>query len=242
MSSIKPSIVHRIPEDPLDNKKIKVLTISDHPLSPSGVGTQTRYMIENMLKTGKYQFFSLAGAIKHKSYEPIKTDEFGDDWIVWPVDGYGSQEMIRSLLRSQKPDILWFMTDPRFFGWLWEIEDEIRPLVPMVYYHVWDNKPYPTFNEPAYSSNDMVVSISKVTNDIVKNVSPEVELRHVPHAVDYDIFCKKEDAEISEFVKEFITNTAISEDKFTVFWNNRNARRKQSGSLIFWFKDFLEKV
>ncbi len=242
MSSIKPSIVHRIPEDPLDNKKIKVLTISDHPLSPSGVGTQTRYMIENMLKTGKYQFFSLAGAIKHKSYEPIKTDEFGDDWIVWPVDGYGSQEMIRSLLRSQKPDILWFMTDPRFFGWLWEIEDEIRPLVPMVYYHVWDNKPYPTFNEPAYSSNDMIVSISKVTNDIVKNVSPEVELRHVPHAVDYDIFCKKEDAEISEFVKEFITNTAISEDKFTVFWNNRNARRKQSGSLIFWFKDFLEKV
>ena len=26
------------------------------------------------------------------------------------------------------------------------------------------------------------------------------------------------------------------------FWNNRNARRKQSGSLIFWFKDFLDKV
>ena len=26
------------------------------------------------------------------------------------------------------------------------------------------------------------------------------------------------------------------------FWNNRNARRKQSGSLIFWFKKFLDKV
>ena len=26
------------------------------------------------------------------------------------------------------------------------------------------------------------------------------------------------------------------------FWNNRNARRKQSGSLIFWFKEFLDKV
>ncbi len=26
------------------------------------------------------------------------------------------------------------------------------------------------------------------------------------------------------------------------FWNNRNARRKQSGSLIFWFAKFLNKV
>ena len=26
------------------------------------------------------------------------------------------------------------------------------------------------------------------------------------------------------------------------FWNNRNARRKQSGTLIFWFKEFLDKV
>ena len=29
-----------------ENKKIKILTLSDHPLSPSGVGTQTRY-VEN---------------------------------------------------------------------------------------------------------------------------------------------------------------------------------------------------
>jgi len=26
------------------------------------------------------------------------------------------------------------------------------------------------------------------------------------------------------------------------FWNSRNARRKQSGTLIFWFKEFLDKV
>ena len=30
----------------MGNEKIKVLTLSDHPLSPSGVGTQTRYVIE----------------------------------------------------------------------------------------------------------------------------------------------------------------------------------------------------
>ena len=26
------------------------------------------------------------------------------------------------------------------------------------------------------------------------------------------------------------------------FWNNRNARRKQSGTLLFWWKEFLDKV
>ena len=126
--------------------KIKIFTISDHPLSPSGVGTQTKYMIEGMLKTGKYQFFSFGGAINHPSHEPQKTEQWGDDWTIWPVDGYGTVDMVRAMIHQNKPDILWFMTDPRFYGWLWQIENEIRAHVPMVYYHVWDNYPYPNFN------------------------------------------------------------------------------------------------
>ena len=57
--------------------KIKIFTISDHPLSPSGVGTQTKYMIEGMLKTGKYQFVSFGGAIKHPKHEPQRTEQWG---------------------------------------------------------------------------------------------------------------------------------------------------------------------
>ena len=55
--------------------------MSDHPLSPSGVGTQTRYIIESMLKTGKYSFVSFGGAIKHSDYTPLKPEPYGDDWI-----------------------------------------------------------------------------------------------------------------------------------------------------------------
>ena len=127
----------------MTDKKIKIFTLSDHPLTPSGVGTQTRYIIEGMLRTGKYQFVSFAGLIKHNDYRPIKTEEFGDDWVIVPVDGYGTQESVRAMLWSEKPDIVWFMTDPRFWGWLWQVEEEIRHNVPMVYYHVWDNYPYP---------------------------------------------------------------------------------------------------
>jgi len=218
---------------------MKILTISDSPLAPSGVGTQTNYMIQSLLKTGKYQFISLGGAIKHENHHPIKTDEWGDAWVIIPVDGYGTQEQVRSIIRNEKPDALWFMTDPRFWSWLWEIEDEIRPLCPMIYYHVWDNYPYPHFNEPMYSSNDVVATISKVTDDIVRNVSPDVECVYIPHAVPSGVF--------KPFPKDVVKNLrkdnfGDDKDKFICFWNNRNARRKHSGTLIHWWKGFLEKV
>jgi len=225
-------------------KKIKVFCLADSPLAPSGVGTQTRYMIEGLLQTGKFQFVCFGGAIRHPDYKPIRTEEYGDDWLIFPVDGYGTQEQIRACLKAQKPDIVWIMTDPRFWGWLWDIDNEIRSVAPLVYYHVWDNLPYPTFNRKWYLSNDVIASISKVTDDIVKNVAPEVELRHIPHAVNDSVFCKIEDTDL---IKSFKKDNSIGIDssgnkRFTFFWNNRNARRKQSGSLMFWFNDFLDKV
>jgi len=218
-------------------KKIKIFTLGDHPLSPSGVGTQTRYMIEAMLETGRYEFVSFGGAVSHPNHDPQTTQEYGQDWIIWPVDGYGNPDMVRAMIYQQKPDILWFMTDPRFYGWLWSIENEIRSVVPMVYYHVWDNYPYPHFNRTWYSSNDHVACISKLTHDIVETVSPEIESSYIPHAVNPNIF-KPLQKEISGMFRK----QRGLEDKFICFWNSRNARRKQSGTLIWWFKEFLDKV
>lgn len=221
-------------------KKIKILTISDHALMPSGVAVQTKYFIEGLLKTGKYTVISLGGAIKHQNYQPVRTEEWKEDWTIYPVDGFGDANIVRSIIRSEKPDILWFMTDPRFYGWLWSIANEIRPLVPMVYYHVWDNYPYPTFNKPYYISNDVVATISKVTDDIVRTVAPEVECEYIPHAINTDIFTSLPDEEIKQLRKQNFPNW--KEDKFLVYWNNRNARRKQPGAVIYWFNDFLNKV
>ena len=126
-------------------KKIKVLTLGDHPLLPSGVGIQSKYIIESLLKSGKFEVISLGGAVQHENYEPKHVKQYGEDWTIFPVDGYGDPDRIRSLLRYEKPDILWFMTDPRYYEWLWMFENEIRPLIPMVYYHVWDNYPHPFY-------------------------------------------------------------------------------------------------
>tara|TARA_R110000737_G_scaffold149536_1_gene178882 strand:+ start:1819 stop:3075 length:1257 start_codon:yes stop_codon:yes gene_type:complete len=221
----------------MTEKKIKLLTISDHPLSPSGVANQTRYMIEALLATGRYQVLSLGGAVKHQNYEPQKVKPYGEDWIIVPVDGYGNPEQIRSVLRTHKPDIFWFMTDPRFYEWLWDIDNEVRAQCPMVYYHVWDNFPAPVYNKQHYESNDMIASISKVTHKIVSEVTDNVENVYLPHAVDSNYFKPMPKEAIQKLKK-----AQGLEDKFIFFWNNRNARRKQSGSLIYWFKKFCDKV
>jgi glycosyltransferase involved in cell wall biosynthesis len=224
----------------MTEKKIKIFTLSDHPLSPSGVGTQSKYIIEALLKSGKFKVISFGGAITHQDYNPVKTEEYGDDWIIFPIDGYGNHDSVRSLIRTERPDILWFMTDPRFWGWLWQIEDEIRPLMPMVYYHVWDNYPYPMFNKKFYDSNDFIATISKVTYDIVTTVAPDIECKYIPHAVNPNIFKPIDDDDATGFRKETLGEASL--EKTVFFWNNRNARRKQSGSVIWWFKDFLDIV
>lgn len=221
------------------DKKIKVLTIGDHPLSPSGVGTQSKYVFEALLNSGNFEIISLGGALKHHNYTPVSVDPFGDEWRIIPVDGYGTQEMLRSVIRNEKPDILWFMTDPRFYEWLWEMENEIRPLLPMVYYHVWDNKPLPMFNKKFYESNDHIASISKLTHECVIGVAPDVDSSYMPHAVDSQFFAPRT-LEDRDLLRNQILEEA-DQDKFIVFWNNRNARRKHSGSLLWWWKEWLDK-
>ena len=221
-------------------EKIKILTLGDHPLAPSGVGTQTRYICEALLNSGKFKITSIAGAMKHERYEPVKTERYGEQWVIHPVDGYGNADLIRSALATEKPDIVWFMTDPRFWGWLWNMENEIRSVAPLVYYHVWDNYPYPDYNKKFYECNDHIVTISKVTDDIVKTVAPNTPSTYLPHAVDSSIFRKLPAEEFDS--DDFRKAHDIPGDKMVFFWNSRNARRKQSGSLIFWFKDFLDEV
>ena len=223
---------------PEDIQKKKIVVFSDHPMSPSGVGTQTKYFLEALLKTGRYKFVCFGGAIQHSNYQPMKTEEWGDDLIIHPIKGYGDVNLVREVVWLEKPDAFWIMTDPRFWGWLWEIEEEVRCHCPLVYYHVWDNYPYPTFNKKFYRSNDAIATISKVTDDIVATVTPEVKRKHIPHAVP-TLFKPSSDEEREKFRQE---NFGDDAEKFIIFWNNRNARRKQSGSLLFWFKKFLDKV
>ena len=63
--------------------------------------------------------------------------------------------------------------------------------------------------------------------------------KYIPHAVDSSIFKPLPEKDCLEIRKKSLTPSDI--DKTIFFWNNRNARRKQSGTLLWWFKEWADK-
>lgn len=222
-----------------DKKKIFILC--DHPLVPSGVGTQARYLIEGLIKTGKYSFIVGGGAVRHANYTPqvVEPDKYGQDWRIIPVDGYGSKDFVRKVLASERPDALVIFTDPRFFVWLWEMEDEIRSVCPLIYWHVWDNDPSPDFNRPFYESTDHVAALSLKTYGLLQDLDYK-RFSYIPHAVDENVFKPLPEHDVQTFKRSHYGPHADS--KFVVFWNNRNARRKMTGDVLATFSKFSRKV
>lgn len=228
----------------MDKKRKKILWLSDHPLIPSGVGIQAKYVISGLLNTGEYQFVCLGGAIKHPDYTPqmVGPEEFGQgNWIIYPVDGHGNKEQLREFLAKEKPDAIVLFTDPRFFHWVWEMEDEVRSVCPIVYWHVWDNDPLPDFNRPIYEATDFVMALSLKTYGILQGLGyPKDRFAYVPHAEPDDLFKPLEPDEILDAKRK---NFGPFVDKeFIVMWNNRNARRKMTGDVMESFAKFAKRV
>ena len=226
------------------DKKFKILTISDHPLIPSGVGLQTKYLIEGLLKTGKYQFVSWGAAIKHADYRPQRTEEFKEDWTIFPIDGYGDRDRMRSFLLNEKPDAILIHTDPRFFQWLFEMSDEINKTVPIFDWHIWDNDPTPVFNAPIYDACDNLITNSLKTKGLIQDLTKRGLFanyeRYVPYAEPPQLFKPLPEDQIFKLKREKLG--PHWDKKFIVFWNNRNARRKQPGDVVASFAKFAEQV
>ncbi len=217
------------------NKK-KIIVLSDHALSTSGVGVQTRHLINGLIKKGKWTFRQLGAAIKHSDYNIIKVNE---DFIIKPIDGFGNKEILRRILITEKPDALLIFTDPRFFNWLFEIEDEIHQVCPIFWWHVWDNRPTPDFNNWMYEATDAINCHSYLTYEMCSENFPE-KTRFIPHAIPKNIFFEMSEKEKLDFKVKLLGEN--KKDFFTVFWINRNARRKRPGDLLYSWKLFIDKT
>lgn len=87
---------------------------------------------------------------------------------LYPVDGYGDEEILFQIMSLEKPDAIMHFTDPRFWGWLYNIEHQIRQKIPLTYLDIWDDLPYPMWNKPFYKCCDALFAISKQTDNINK--------------------------------------------------------------------------
>jgi len=161
---------------PKDQRK-KILLLSDDLRMPSGVGVMSKEIVSQTCH--RLNWVQLGAAINHPEVgkgvdvsESLSAEVGVEDTYlrVFPYNGYGDPGILRWLLKTEKPDAIMHFTDPRFWGWLYQMEHEIRREIPITYLHVWDDVPFPRYNRDFYRSCDAIFSISKQTHNIVKQV------------------------------------------------------------------------
>ena len=248
--------------------KKKILLLSDDFRLPSGIGTISREII---LKTvHHYDWIQLGAALDHPEHgkaqdasESIKQESGISDASVKviPWTGYGDRNILFTILNQEKPDIILHFTDPRYWGWLYAIEHEIKTTfgTPIAYYSIWDDLPYPMWNAPFYGSCDLIMGISKQSDNIhrevlkqngfevydydsqKKSTSTGIVTGYVPHGLDHNIY-KPISVDDKRYIKLLNDIKTKNNAKFVVFWNNRNIRRKQPADVILAFKTFRDQL
>ena len=216
------------------SSKKKILMISDHALSTSGVGVQSRHLINGLVEKGEWSVRQLGAAIKHANYDTIKVN---DDFIIKPIDGFGNRDMLRLVLAQEKPDLLLIFTDPRFFIWLFDMEDEVHQICPIAWWHVWDNYPIPKFNYPLYEATDAINCHSHLTYELCATDFPE-KTRFIPHALPEETYFPLPQQAIKQLRSQVLGPDRV--DHFIGFWINRNAKRKRPNDLLVAWSRFLD--
>jgi len=234
--------------------KKKILLLSDDLRVPSGVGTMSKSIVFGTCH--KYDWVQVGGAVQHPeegkifdiSKEVSKKTGVNDAFCkIYPVSGYGNEEIVRQIMSIEKPDAIMHFTDPRFWGWLYQMEHEFRRDIPLMYYNIWDDLPFPHWNEPFYESCDALFAISKQTYIINKHVcqnKPRIEgkdLFYVQHGIDENVYFPilGEDKTYNEFKQNLVQS---KEYDFVALFNSRNIHRKRPSDLILAFTKFCESL
>lgn len=214
-------------------KKIKLLVVSDDIRSSSGVGIQCRKLLQGLNKTGRYSIVEIAGSLIPQPPSPIMFEGIK----LYPTsDGYGNQQLLRTVMNLETPDIVLVFSDPRFFEYLFVMDNEIRSKAKLILYHTWDNAPFPKFNLPWYSACDRIVMLSDFSHKLMSQNGVKCDL--IQHGFDPSEFYPLPPEVVSLERAKIINQAKNPNIDFIIFWNNRNMMRKRPGDLIQAFKTF----
>lgn len=165
-------------------KRKKILLLADDLRTHSGIAHIARELVLN--SAHHYNFCQIAGSINHPekgkildlSEDTNKSQKINDSSVVlYPSDGYGNPQLLREIIKREDPDAIMLLTDPRYFIWLFQMENEIRKTMPIMYLNIWDAANSPSFNLEYYQSCDLMMGISKQTHFGNENV---LEMGKVP--------------------------------------------------------------
>ena len=237
-------------------KKKKILLLSDDMRMTSGVATMSKEIVLGTVD--KFDWVQLGAAIKHPEFG--KQVDLNDDIRkrtgvkdanvkIIPNNGYGDIQRLRTIIQQESPDAILHFTDPHYWQWLYDNEQEIRNQIPILFYHIWDDLPDPFYNRDYYESCDWLGCISKQTYGIVNRVGTskrEVthkplkswQISYVPHGINTEMYkpLEGEDEEMKKFIH------GDKEYDFVLFFNNRNIKRKQPSDVIYTYKLFCDTL
>ena len=230
------------------NERKKILLICDDIRVHSGVATIAKEIVLNTAQ--HFNWVQMAGAIKHPdqgkrmdlSEDTNKTMELTDSSIIlYPVENYGNPDILRTLLDQEKPDAIMLFTDPRYFEYIFAMENEIRKHIPIIYLNIWDDFPTPLYNKPFYEACDALLAISKQTkliNELVLGDKAKNKvIEYVPHGLNEKLFKPVPEEEYKEFKSQLFPD---GEKDFVLFFNSRNIRRKQIPDTMLAWRYFLD--
>ena len=236
---------------PKEERK-KILLICDDIRVHSGVATVAREIV--MHTCHHFNWVNIAGAIKHPEKGKIldistSTGEsvgVDDPYVMmYPTDGYGNIEFLRQVIERENPDAIMLVTDPRYFTWLFNAEQEIRKNIPITYLNIWDDYPAPMYNSAFYEACDLLMGISKQTVNINKIVLGDKAknklFKYIPHGLDLDDYKPIPDTDegLIKFRNDFLNK---EKPEFVLFFNSRNIRRKQIPDAMLAFRAFLDTL
>jgi hypothetical protein len=115
----------------LEDRK-KILLITDDIRVHSGVAQIGRELVINT--SPHYNWCQIAGSVQHPDKGKVtdisddinKESGIEDSYVkLYPVDGYGDPDTLREIIKLENPDAILLITDPRYFQWVFNMEEEI---------------------------------------------------------------------------------------------------------------------
>jgi glycosyltransferase involved in cell wall biosynthesis len=236
------------------NQRKTVLLLSDDLRMTSGVGNMSREFVMGTIH--RYNWVQIGGAIDHPDADKAidmnadmqERTGVPDAFLkIHPVSGYGNQQLVRQCLSHYGIKGIMIYTDPRFWEWLFQMENEIRQNIPIMYYNIWDDLPYPMWNQKYYDSVDALFNISKQTCNIVRNVRSSYEdwqVTYIPHGINEDDYfpIEKDHKDYDNFINFKQQVLKNQEKDFVLFYNARNIRRKLVSDIIYAYRTFCDSI
>lgn len=251
------------------SERKKILLLSDDIRFFTGIGTQGKTLVYSTIH--QFNWVNSGPTLDHSQHNKLfnldeqvtrETGVMDSSLSIYGGADYGNPDKLRRLIELENPDAIMIFTDPRFWVWLFQMEDEIKHKykLPIIYWNIWDSPPASAWNKPYYQTCDLLLGISKQTYQINRSVlgdnnyylktdkfnkidKPLVE--YLPHGIDQNSFFPIDEEyekyqEYIDFRNNFYEENNVSEDHFMVMWNNRNITRKNPQDVLLAFAKFCE--